>query len=533
MIRALFHKQMLEIFDVMFRHGRGQRERSYFGTIASVAVLVFVLYILGRFLYNVADLTCELFVSDETGWSYFAVVGILATVLGVLSSVFTVHSTVYQAKDNELLLSMPIRPGMILLMRLFSSYVICFVFEAVAIVPFYLVYWKTFHPGIGPVVLDALTLLVFPLLALVISCALGWVLALIGSKLPRRIRNLINFIISFVFVIYFLNLSIEASSYMQLLQNNSAQGKVLMQILTYPFVCMGKSALGSLGSFLLLVLILGVLSAIVYLLLGLSFRNLSTARNQGRVKEYREKELRSSSLKIALLRKEFRRFFSNSSYFMNSSIGTILLLVSFVLMICNYRKLGNGISQLLMFSDTAPLVIGIIVICIMIGINTISASSISMEGKNLWLMKSLPVSESDLINSKLMLHLIITVIPQLLCSVTLATMIGHETKYRILVILIPLLFALFSAELGMILNLLYPKLDWVSESNAVRRTTSTRLSVLISWALVLFCTFIYRRLPDGTDMTVFLAAICAILVLLVAAFYWWIHRKGKNLILAL
>ena len=104
MVKALFRKQMLEIFDVMFRHGRNQKQRTYVGTAVSVAALVFVLYILGRLLYNIADLTCELFVPTEYGWCYFAVVGILATVLGVLSSVFTVHSTVYQAKDNELLL---------------------------------------------------------------------------------------------------------------------------------------------------------------------------------------------------------------------------------------------------------------------------------------------------------------------------------------------------------------------------------------------------------------------------------------------
>ena len=192
MVKALFRKQMLEVFDVMFRHGRNQKQRTYIGTVISVAALVFVLYILGRLLYNIADVTCDLFVPTEYGWCYFAVVGILATVLGVLSSVFTVHSTVYQAKDNELLLSMPIPAGLILGMRLFSSYVICFVFEAVSILPFYLVYWKNIHPGALPILLDLLTLIVFPLLALVISCALGWVLALLNAKLPKRIRNIIN-----------------------------------------------------------------------------------------------------------------------------------------------------------------------------------------------------------------------------------------------------------------------------------------------------------------------------------------------------
>ena len=74
MVKALFRKQMLEVFDVMFRHGRNQKQRTYIGTVISVAALVFVLYILGRLLYNIADVTCDLFVPTEYGWCYFAVI---------------------------------------------------------------------------------------------------------------------------------------------------------------------------------------------------------------------------------------------------------------------------------------------------------------------------------------------------------------------------------------------------------------------------------------------------------------------------
>lgn len=530
MVKALFRKQMLEVFDVMFRHGRNQRQRTYIGTVISVAALVFVLYILGRLLYNIADVTCELFVPTEYGWCYFAVVGILATVLGVLSSVFTVHSTVYQAKDNELLLSMPIPSGMILGMRLFSSYVICFVFEAVSILPFYLVYWKTYHPGALPILLDLLTLIIFPVLALVISCALGWVLALLNSRLPKRIRNIINFIVSFVFVVYFLNICIQASSYMQVLQNGAAKGSIGMQIATYPFVCMGKAALGSIAPFGILLVILFVLAVLVYLLLGKSFRSLSSMKNQGRTRTYQEKSLRASSLNSALLKKEFRRYMSNSSYFMSSSIGSILLLLTFVLMIWNYDKLQSSIHQLQVFDNEIPVVTGIIIACIMIGINTISASSISVEGKNLWLMRSLPVSEGALINSKILLHLILTVVPQLMCSVVLAVLVKGVAVHSVLVVLVPLLFAVFTAELGMMLNILFPKLDWVSESNAVRRNTSTRLSVLISWATVLVATIVFRHLPETTDVIHYLYVLTGLLVVMIIGLYIWIHRKGEEYI---
>ena len=202
-------------------------------------------------------------------------------------------------------------------------------------------------------------------------------------------------------------------------------------------------------------------------------------------------------------------------------------------MIWNYDQLHNRIGQLQMFSPTIPAVTAILVICIMIGINTISASSISVEGKNLWLMRSLPVSEGAFINSKILLHLIITVVPQLMCSAVMAVLVAGTPKQSVLVLLVPFLFALFTSELGMMLNIMFPKLDWVSESNAVRRNTSTRLAVLISWALVLVTVLVFRKLPENTDIILYLYLVSGLLLMLIIGLHIWIHRKGEAMIAVL
>ncbi len=49
------------------------------------------------------------------GWLYYALMGLLALAFGVFGSVFSTYAGLYQAKDNELLLSMPIPPRRILL----------------------------------------------------------------------------------------------------------------------------------------------------------------------------------------------------------------------------------------------------------------------------------------------------------------------------------------------------------------------------------------------------------------------------------
>ena len=41
-------------------------------------------------------------------WLYMALMGIVSVILGVFGSVFNTFSTLYQARDNDLLFAMPI-----------------------------------------------------------------------------------------------------------------------------------------------------------------------------------------------------------------------------------------------------------------------------------------------------------------------------------------------------------------------------------------------------------------------------------------
>ena len=56
------------------------------------------------------------------GWLYFALMGLLAVLLGAFGSVFNTYSGLYLAKDNDLLLSMPIPVNTLMASRLLSVY---------------------------------------------------------------------------------------------------------------------------------------------------------------------------------------------------------------------------------------------------------------------------------------------------------------------------------------------------------------------------------------------------------------------------
>ena len=57
-------------------------------------------------------------------WLYFTLMGLMAIFLGAFGSVFNTYSSLYIAKDNDFLLSMPIPVKIIMGSRLMSVYLI-------------------------------------------------------------------------------------------------------------------------------------------------------------------------------------------------------------------------------------------------------------------------------------------------------------------------------------------------------------------------------------------------------------------------
>ena len=530
MTKALFRKQMLELFNVIFKQGRRNRNRSVAGVIVYAVLLCFVLVVLGRVSYSIANMTCEMFVAYGSGWGYFAVMGIIATAFGVLTSVFSIYTTVYQAKDNELLLSMPIAPRSIVLVRLLSSYVLCFVYELVVMLPVYLVYWKTFSPGAGTIALDLLILIVLPVMALFVCCVVGWILAAISTVLTEKLRNVVNFILTFLFVVLFLNLCLKASTYMEYLDHSPSEISWAMRVVMYPFMKMGMASQGDAVAFLVFLLVLAVLAGVIYGILSVSFLKLATFKRSGKKSVYREKEIKTSSVSAALFRKEFHRYRSSASYFMNSSIGSIIMLLSFVLMLLNWKDLSNGMNTFRSLSTTLPILLSCEVLGIMIGMNTISASSVSLEGGNVWILQSSPVKMTSVLCAKLDLHLLITYIPLLLCICVLIILMKPSMMLAVLFVVIMLGFSVLSAELGLAANVLFPKMDWVSESNAVRHSTSSRIALFGSWAIILIAGIIYSRLPDSVDTELYLWIVAVLVIAMAIGLYLWLMKKGSKIL---
>ena len=203
MLKTLVKKQLMEIFRSYFYDAKKNQKRSTLSTALFIVFFVLIMVgLLGGIFTFLSITLCDAMTSVGMDWLYFALMGLMAIFLGAFGSVFNTYSSLYIAKDNDLLLSMPIPVKIIMGSRLMSVYLMGLMYAAVIFVPAMIVYWIVAPVTVSAVVCSIIALLMISIFVMVLSCALGWLVAKISLKLKNK--SIITVIVSLVlFAVYY------------------------------------------------------------------------------------------------------------------------------------------------------------------------------------------------------------------------------------------------------------------------------------------------------------------------------------------
>ena len=135
MLKALLKKLFLELNAYYFQNRKTGKNRSKGGVVLMILLFVFLYAVMGSLFFSMAAVMADPLIAAGLDWVYFAIMGMMGLALGVFGSVFNTYSGLYRAKDNELLLSMPIPPRRILLIRMLGVYAMGLLFEAIVMIP--------------------------------------------------------------------------------------------------------------------------------------------------------------------------------------------------------------------------------------------------------------------------------------------------------------------------------------------------------------------------------------------------------------
>ena len=243
MLKILVKKQLTEIFRSYFYNPKTNKARSK-GAVAGYIILFAVVMVglLGGMFTMMSLGLCGPLVSAGMGWLYFALMSLLAVLLGAFGSVFNTYSGLYLAKDNDLLLSMPIPVNTLMASRLLSVYLMGLMYSGVVILPAVIVYWVVAPVTAGVILGGVLLLALLSVFVLTLSCALGWVVAKISLKLKNK--SFITMLVSLVFIGVYYFFVFRAQTFIKELVGNAAAYGDSIKGAAYPLYLLGQVGTG-------------------------------------------------------------------------------------------------------------------------------------------------------------------------------------------------------------------------------------------------------------------------------------------------
>ena len=455
-------------------------------------------------------------------WLYFALAGILATGLSFAGSVFMTQQQLYDAKDNQLLLSLPISPMAVLGSRMLILYLFDLMLGAVVLVPAVAVYGS----GGGFTLRAVLAAVLLPLFPLSLSCFFGWLIGLLTARMRRK--NLFSVALSLLFLAAYLLLYTRVNAAIQAILRNSQTVAEAVRGFLYPFYLFGLGMAGdgwALGVFLAGT---AAVFALVCWVLSRTFIRIATAPRRVARRAWRVEELRGGSAGGALVKKELGRFFGSSTYLLNAGIGALLMLIAAGFLVVKGRGMGAMADQLTGATPDLLPAMAVVILCFLAGEVDLSTSSISLEGRTLWLMKSLPLAPWEIFRAKLLAHLAVCLPPLLLCEGAAIWALRPAPAMGALLVVTPLAFAVCKAAAGLAINLRLPKLDWDNEAQPVKQSAASMIAVLGAMGVTAVLAVPCFVLAGRMNLTVYFSAWTAALLLAAALCLLWLKKRGAE-----
>jgi len=103
-------------------------------------------------------------------------------------------------------------------------------------------------------------------------------------------------------------------------------------------------------------------------------------------------------------------------------------------------------------------------------------ASISLEGRSLWILKSLPVTPGTIYKSKIAVNLTI-ISPALIDAVILGVVLKTGVLPILYMELSAMVCAVFISEYGLLINLLFPNFSWTSETVVIKQSVAALVSI--------------------------------------------------------
>lgn len=522
-LTSLIKACMTDNMNLFRVKSKNQSEKSKKIIPIVLALLIFFM------IYSYADMMIEPLVEVHLEYIILTIFVALTSLLTLIEGVYKSGNLLFNCKDDDLLFSLPIKKSTILFIRIFKFYLFEILYNSLFLLPAMFAYVQHVNVDVTYYIVSIIAILLLPIIPIVISCIIGFLTTTFSSKF--KFKNIAQIIITmFILVVVFF-----ASSNVQGLIENLAQNATsINEIITrvyYPAGAYIKLVTEFNVQDLLVFVAINILVFVVsiFILSKVYFRINSSSKETKSVNKNINKNYKITTNKIttSLVKKELNKFINTPVFVVNAAFGLVLFIVCCAVIVFKV----DGIIEALATKElevTAEQINSYIpaVLFVLISfaafMSSITSSMISLEGKSFNILKSLPVKPSTIIFSKILSAAIIMIPLILLGDVIVFVRFNFSILEIIEIIIASVILPLISATIGILVNLKYPKMDAENDTEVIKQSMSSMVSVfagMILTGITIFLVVVFIMIGTAVDIVVLVGVILYLILYLILRLY--------------
>ena len=531
---ALLRLQLLSrLADLKPRNFKAALKEKKGRTIGMVIAILFLVVYLGVILFIVENKMLDVLMKMGTPDMLISMAVTLATAGTLITSFFFVLSSLYLGRDAAYLAALPLKSRTIMSAKLVQVWISETLIDALLILPACILFGVKTGAPVG---FYLRMILVWLLIALLPIC----IIAFVSSLLIRisglwKHRELVVTVAGIALMVGYMFLMMNLGG----ITGDSAEGGEMMQrfmmdnssriqSMTAMFPPAAWAAMGLLGKdpgkLALWVAVSLAAPVITVWLLGYSYRKLSllqTETPEGSKKKFTGRESYGvGSQFAACCKRELKTILRVPSYATNILPTAFMPLLMVIMMFVISNRVGGdgqNLSVIMQQQFSPALVMSVLaaVLAYMAGMNPALSTAVTREGKGHELLTALPVPAKTLVRAKFAVGFGLALVGALAASVALVVLFPTFTLQVVLAFILCVLFSYVNSVLALNRDIRKPRLDWVTEQEAVKQNFGVLISLLISWGILIALAGVtYLMISQGLGLWPVFGILAAILIVL-------------------
>lgn len=408
---------------------------------------------------------------------------IITAFLTLIEGVYKSSNLLFNCKDDDLLLSLPIKKSTVLFIRILKFYVFELMYNSLFLLPAIVVYVRYVSVGISFYISSLVAILLLPIIPIAISCVVGSALALFSSNF--KLKNVVQTVLTIALITGIMFVSGNIQNFIMKLAEKASSINEIITKAYYPAGAYAELVTNfNIQNLLTFIVVnLSIFIVTVFFLSKIYFKINSNVKAIKIVKQKKDYKIKARTPIKALMKKEFGRFISSPVFIVNAGYGLILFVAGSILAAVKLRSFPTSIDVegITISMDIIKQYISIgtfAFVCFTSLLTSITSSMISLEGKSFNILKSLPLNPYTILKAKVLTAISIMVPFLLAGDLILFFTFDYSILEMILIIIASVILPLFAETIGILMNLKYPKMDAANDTEVVKQSMSSMVSVL-------------------------------------------------------